>query len=708
MKKQWEKMLSVLLCVLLVGALVPPVAAATVAGEIGKVVLEPGKESFFEGYGEGLAVKEPAKRGYNATFYSVGSDGSAQKGETFGLYYGGGRYPDGSDLNGNFVVDGNAGEIVWRETAGKTFKESGDGYVVYEVGSETFELYDFATGERYTFPSSLWTDFGHYGEYGEGKFVLLDKSSQKYFYYDLATGQNAFPGKEFEVAGAFSEGYAVTCPVDGREQQIIDSSGQVTFANVEDYWIVSEKEEGLFVADGEGGYGYIDHTGAMVIPVPYKYDITSGFHNNYASFRYVNVTDDVYADGLIERSTGEFIELNMNILTAVSSAGTLWVSTLDDPNTAYLVKVADLIADRENGPTRLSAVKYVPYSQQLMDWKAGAAASGLEGLPSGMELKEGVLSGVPTQTGEYSFSFSVDGQVHSYILTVAENVDTAVDASVSNGYEIEAAIPDTITGEEDQLFVIEDAETAVDVGSNFERFLDVYLDGVKLVGGKVSDPQQAESGWDYYAQEGSTKITIFAQTFRKVPDGSHTISATFKALDGNANKIDTVSQNFKIGRTTPSTPSDPGVPGVPSIPVGTLNVGDTVNFTGTTHYYASNYVKGKACRPGLARITQIYNGKHPYHLIAVPGSGSNVYGWVDTADIEGAGGIGSAQQSGGIAKGAVVTVKEGARTYTGGSLAGFVYKTTYTVIQVKGDRAVIGLNGVATAAMNVNDLVLAN
>lgn len=529
--------------------------------------------------------------------------------------------------------------------------------------------------------------------YGNGKISVRDESNNNCYYYDLATGQNAFPGKEFTYAEPFSEGYAIVTAADGQEQ-IIDSSGQVTYTNSQNYWISDTMREGLFVAASQEGYGHIDHTGAVVIP--FQYSDASSFHNGYAQ---ATVGGSVY--GLIERSTGDFIELDMNILTAVSSAGTLWASTWDDPSTAYLIKIADL----KNGPTRLSAVKYVPYSQQLMDWKAGAAASGLEGLPSGMELKEGVLSGVPTQTGEYSFSFSVDGQVHSYILTVAENVDTAVDASVSNGYEIEAAIPDTITGEEDQLFVIEDAETAVDVGSNFERFLDVYLDGVKLVGGKVSDPQQAESGWDYYAQEGSTKITIFAQTFRKVPDGSHTISATFKALDGNANKIDTVSQNFKIGRTTPSTPSDPGVP---SIPVGTLNVGDTVNFTGTTHYYASNYVKGKACRPGLARITQIYNGKHPYHLIAVPGSGSNVYGWVDTADIEGAGGIGSAQQPGGIAKGAVVTVKEGARTYTGGSLAGFVYKTTYTVIQVKGDRAVIGLNGVATAAMNVNDLVLAN
>lgn len=55
-------------------------------------------------------------------------------------------------------------------------------------------------------------------------------------------------------------------------------------------------------------------------------------------------------------------------------------------------------------------------------------------------------------------------------------------------------------------------------------------------------------------------------------------------------------------------------------------------------------------------------------------------------------------------KGDKVRVKSGAKTYTGGSLASFVYTTLYTVIQVNGDRVVIGLNGVVTAAINASDL----
>ncbi len=76
----------------------------------------------------------------------------------------------------------------------------------------------------------------------------------------------------------------------------------------------------------------------------------------------------------------------------------------------------------------------------------------------------------------------------------------------------------------------------------------------------------------------------------------------------------------------------------------TLAVGTIVNFTGKLHYTSSNVANGKSCKPGKAKITQIYNGKHPYHLEAVSGGGSTVHGWVDAADIQGA--VGSSGQTG--------------------------------------------------------------
>jgi N-acetylmuramoyl-L-alanine amidase len=59
----------------------------------------------------------------------------------------------------------------------------------------------------------------------------------------------------------------------------------------------------------------------------------------------------------------------------------------------------------------------------------------------------------------------------------------------------------------------------------------------------------------------------------------------------------------------------------------------------------------------------------------------------------------------GIKVGDKVQVKNGAKTYIGENLASFVYNTVYDVIQVNGDRVVIGLGKTVTAAMHVNDLI---
>lgn len=60
-----------------------------------------------------------------------------------------------------------------------------------------------------------------------------------------------------------------------------------------------------------------------------------------------------------------------------------------------------------------------------------------------------------------------------------------------------------------------------------------------------------------------------------------------------------------------------------------------------------------------------------------------------------------------IKVGSKVRVKAGAKTYTGGSLSSFVYSTTYDVIEIKGDRVVIGLGSAVTAAVKLADLTLA-
>ena len=58
-----------------------------------------------------------------------------------------------------------------------------------------------------------------------------------------------------------------------------------------------------------------------------------------------------------------------------------------------------------------------------------------------------------------------------------------------------------------------------------------------------------------------------------------------------------------------------------------------------------------------------------------------------------------------ITAGSTVRVKEGAKTYTGGGLASFVYGRDHTVKEISGDRAVITFGGVVVAAVKLADLM---
>lgn len=59
-----------------------------------------------------------------------------------------------------------------------------------------------------------------------------------------------------------------------------------------------------------------------------------------------------------------------------------------------------------------------------------------------------------------------------------------------------------------------------------------------------------------------------------------------------------------------------------------------------------------------------------------------------------------------IKVGSKVKVRQGARDYTGAKLASFVFAQTYDVIQITGDRVVIGQGKAVTAAVRLKDLTL--
>lgn len=76
------------------------------------------------------------------------------------------------------------------------------------------------------------------------------------------------------------------------------------------------------------------------------------------------------------------------------------------------------------------------------------------------------------------------------------------------------------------------------------------------------------------------------------------------------------------------------------------------------------------------------------------GISGQVTGWID------------APKTKVLEEGCLVRLKKDAKTYTGGSLASFVYERNHTVKEINGDRVVITFGGVVVAAVNAKDLTL--
>lgn len=72
--------------------------------------------------------------------------------------------------------------------------------------------------------------------------------------------------------------------------------------------------------------------------------------------------------------------------------------------------------------------------------------------------------------------------------------------------------------------------------------------------------------------------------------------------------------------------------------------------------------------------------------------------------VKSSGGSSSSSSSSSIKVGDKVKVKSGAKDYNGTGLASSVYSNTYDVIQINGDRVVIGKGSAVTAAVNKNNL----
>ncbi len=240
-----------------------------------------------------------------------------------------------------------------------------------------------------------------------------------------------------------------------------------------------------------------------------------------------------------ERSNIAKIRLNKK--TAVTDgdtiSGTLTITSGDETIAVITLKgtAGDPAIITDSVP---DAVKYVHYATMIQNnvkykWDT-VSYSIVEGeLPPGLEIsKNGELYGVPEQSGTYSFTVRIDhssdfpSTTKGYTLTVQPNTDENVDAATSEGYEVTERIPD-FTGTPQKNYVFVSQGTFAEFATRSR----VTIDGDLLILDK-----------DYEAREGSTVITIYAQTLAR-GNGTHTISVEFR--DKN-DELHVAAQNYHI------------------------------------------------------------------------------------------------------------------------------------------------------------------
>lgn len=163
----------------------------------------------------------------------------------------------------------------------------------------------------------------------------------------------------------------------------------------------------------------------------------------------------------------------------------------------------------------------------------------------------------------------------------------------------------------------------------------------------------------------------------------------FEVRDENNNYID------PTGYVDADLPAPKQPEPVPAPAELKYKVGDRVKINGV---YTSSTDSNKL-NPAVTvgTITKIIEGaRNPYLL-----ENGNI-GWVNNDTIVSIYSEPAVDNS--IKVGDKVRVKKGAKSYDGVSLASFVYENVYDVMQLNGDRAVIGTGGAITTAIHVDNL----
>lgn len=198
------------------------------------------------------------------------------------------------------------------------------------------------------------------------------------------------------------------------------------------------------------------------------------------------------------------------------------------------------------------AVKYVPYGTMIQNnnkysWNKVSYGLISGSLPAGMVVKpNGEIYGVPTETGEFTFTVQMKNSYSAfsssemtYTLTVIENTDANVDAATDSGYDLTQRVQGVSASD------TAGSQTMVSQGV-YAEFVDIYLDGIKLV-----------EGTDYTSESGSTRITIYTQTLTQggsASNGTHTLGVEFRTQDDDILKR--AAQNYTVTNHNSGTNND--------------------------------------------------------------------------------------------------------------------------------------------------------
>lgn len=214
-------------------------------------------------------------------------------------------------------------------------------------------------------------------------------------------------------------------------------------------------------------------------------------------------------------------------------------------------------------------VKFVPYSHSF-----GEAAEVTAGrLPRGLSLDEatGELTGAPLESGSFEFTVRKASSTAVYQMTVADNTNSAVQRP--NDYDIIENVGTQDPYDPNSFYKEDYSEETFAINGPYEEFYRLLIDGRE----KIRDV-------DYTVREGSTIITVRAQTFRDVGEGTHTIAAEFRGKDSSGkDTMRQAAQNYTLSIRRPSdnggSGSSSGDSGGSSSPTYSIKVPKIPNCT---------------------------------------------------------------------------------------------------------------------------------